>query len=322
VGEAARGRSVGSVGDLRERSGLRAAVAAFTLWGLLTVYWKQLVDFDPIELIAWRVASATLIMSVAVTVTGGWAAIRGAFGARDVAVRLVLASILLAANWTGYVWAVINDRVLETALGYFLAPLGTMAIGVFVLGERLTPFRRASVGLAAMAVAVLTVSYGRIPWIALLIAGSWSLYGLTKRRVPLAPAESLTAEMLVLVTPAVVLIGADGSGLGWFGDDGVVAHAVGIDWLLVFGTGAITALPLTLFAFAAQRVPFTILGPINYLVPLINFVLGWAVYGEPLPIVRAIGFGLVWLALGLVTYETLSRRGRERVLPVEVPVAT
>jgi chloramphenicol-sensitive protein RarD len=189
-----RGPSVGSVVDVRERSGLRAAVAAFTLWGLLTVYWKQLVAFDPIELIAWRIASATIIMSVVVTITGGWAAIRRAFGEGDTAVRLVVASILLAANWTGYVWAVINDRVLETALGYFLAPLGTMAIGVFVLGERLTPFRRASVGLAVMAVVVLTISYGRVPWIALLIAGSWSLYGLTKRRVPLAPVESLTAD--------------------------------------------------------------------------------------------------------------------------------
>jgi chloramphenicol-sensitive protein RarD len=220
------------------------------------------------------------------------------------------------------VWAVINDRVLETALGYFLAPLGTMAIGVFVLGERLTPLRSASVGLAAAAVVVLTISYGRVPWIALLIAGSWSTYGLTKRRVPLAPVESLTAEMLVLVTPAIVLIGADWAGLGWFGDDSVVSHAAGIDWWLVFGTGAITALPLTLFAYAAQRVPFTILGPINYLVPLINFVLGWSVYGEPLPAVRAVGFGLVWLALGLVTYETLSRRSRERVVPDEVQVAT
>jgi chloramphenicol-sensitive protein RarD len=310
------------VSDLRERSGLRAAVAAFTLWGLLTVYWKQLVDFDPIELIAWRVASAAIVMSAVVTITGGWSAIRRAFGVGHTAVRLVGASILLAANWTGYVWAVVNDRVLETALGYFLAPLGTMAIGVFVLGERLTPFRRASVGLAVVAVAVLTISYGRVPWIALLIAGSWSMYGLTKRRVPLAPVESLTAELLVLVTPAMVLIGADAAGLGWFGDDSVVSHASGIDWLLLFGSGAITALPLTLFAYAAQRVPFTILGPINYLVPLINFVLGWAVYGEPLPVVRALGFGLVWIALGLVTYETLSTRGRERVFSDEVRVST
>jgi len=200
--------------------------------------------------------------------------------------------------------------VLETALGYFLAPLGTMALGVFVLGERLTPFRWASIAFAVTAVVILTVSYGRLPWVALVLAGSWSVYGLTKRRVPLAPIESLTSEMLVLVVPAVLLIGADWADLGWFGDDGVVGLAAGVDWLLLLGTGAITALPLTLFAFAAQRVPFTLLGPTNYLVPLINFLLGWVVYGEPLPPVRAVGFGLVWIALGLVTYETLRQHRR------------
>lgn len=320
VGETDCGPSVGAVSDLRERNGLRAAVVAFTLWGLFTVYWKQLVGFDPIELIAWRVASATIIMSVVVTVTGGWPAIRGAFGDGHTTIRLALASVLLMANWTGYVWAVMNDRVLETALGYFLAPLGTMAIGVFVLGEQLTPFRSASVGLAVTAVVVLTVSYGRVPWIALLIAGSWSVYGLTKRRVPLAPVESLTAELLILAAPAAVMIAAGWVGLRWFGDDGVVERAAGIDWLLVFGTGAITAVPLTLFAYAAQRVPFTILGPINYLVPLINFLLGWIVYDEPLPVVRAVGFGLVWIALGLVTYEALSKRQRHGAIAAEARV--
>lgn len=310
------------VNDPRERIGLQAAVVAFTLWGLLTVYWKQLVEFDPVELIAWRVATAAVIMAIVVTIAGRWAPIRGAFGDRGTASRLVLASALLTVNWTSYVWAVVNDRVLETALGYFLAPLGTMALGVFVFGERLTPLRRASIVFAATAVVILTVSYGRLPWVALLIAGSWSVYGLTKRRVPLAPVESLTSEMLVLLTPALVLIGADWADLGWFGDDSVVSLASGTDWLLVLGTGAITAVPLTLFAFAAQRVPFTLLGPTNYLVPLINFLLGWVIYDEPLPAARAIGFGLVWVALALVTFETLRQHRRSVPLRDTAQVAT
>ena len=301
--------------DQRERAGLRAAIAAFTTWGLLTVYWKQLTDFDPVELIAWRVASAFAIMAVAVTVLGRWAPIRGAFRNRPTRIRLVVAAGLLTVNWIAYVWAVMNDRVLETALGYFLSPLGTMAIGVFVLGERLTPFRWASIGFAAVAVAILTVSYGRVPWIALVIAGSWSTYGLIKRRVQLAPAESLTAEMLVLVGPAIVVIGVASVGSGWPGDDAVWSQAVGVDWLLVLGTGAITAFPLTLFAYAAQRVPFTLLGPTNYLVPLINFMLGWLVYDESLPVARAIGFGLVWIALGLVTFETVRLHRSPSVQP-------
>ena len=304
--------------DRRERNGLRAALTAFTLWGLFTLYWKQLVDFDPVELIAWRIASAAVIMVIVVTLTGRWAPIRGAFGDRRTALRLVAAAVLLSTNWFAYVWAVTNDRVLETALGYFLAPLGTMAIGVFVLGERLTRLRAASIVFAATAVVILTVSYGRLPWVALVLAATWSTYGLTKRRVPLRPVESLAAELLVLVGPALVLIASDFVGTGWFGADGVVGRASAGEWLLVLGTGAITAIPLTLFAYAAQRVPFTILGPTNYLVPLINFVLGWVVFGEPLPAVRAVGFGLVWIALGLVTYETLRPR-RRNVLP---PLAT
>ena len=297
--------------DHRERAGLQAAIAAFTTWGLLTVYWKQLDDFEALELIAWRVASAALIMCLAVSAMQRWTPVLAAFRDQRTRLRLVAAGALLTVNWTAYVWAVTNDRVLETALGYFLALLGTMAIGVFVLGEQLTPFRRASIVFAAAAVVILTVSYGRLPWVALLIAASWSTYGLIKRRVALAPAESLAAELLVLLAPALVAIVIASSGVGWPGDTAVWAQAGGVDWLLVLGTGAITAFPLTLFAFAAQRVPFTLLGPTNYLVPLINFLLGWVVYDEPLPWVRAVGFGLIWFALGLVTFETVHRHRRE-----------
>ena len=300
--------------DRDQRRGLQAAVSAYTLWGLLTLYWKQLADLDAFELIGWRVSTAGLVMALVVTVLGRWPSVIGALRNRSVLGRVTLASLLLTANWTTYVWAVVNDRVIETALGYFLAPLGTMALGVFVLGEQLTPLKRASIGFVAVAVVVLTVSYGRMPWVALILAISWSWYGLTKRRVPLDPIESLTSELLVLFVPAVALVG-----LGWLRSDGIPVDAAGIDWLLLLGTGAITALPLLLFAFAAQRVPFTVLGPTNYLVPLINFLLGWLVFHEPLPASRLVGFGLVWIALVLVTIDTVrgtTSPDRRRVEPV------
>lgn len=270
------------------------------MWGLLTLYWKQLAGLDALELIGWRVATAGVVMALVVTVIGRWSSVVGALRDRAVLGRIALASVLLTVNWTTYVWAVVNDRVIETALGYFLAPLGTMALGVFVLGERLTPLKRTSIGFAAVAVAVLTVSYGRMPWVALILATTWSWYGLTKRRVPLGPIESLTSELLVLFVPAAAL-----AGFGWLRTDGIPDHAAGIDWLFLLGSGAITALPLLLFAYAAQRVPFTLLGPTNYLVPLINFLLGWLVFDEPLPPSRLIGFGLVWIALVLVTIDTV-----------------
>lgn len=291
--------------DRVELRGLQAAVLAYVMWGLLTVYWKQLSGLDAVEMIGWRVATASVFMAGVVSITGRWPAIVSTLGHWSSALRIVWASLLLTCNWTTYVWAVVNDHVIETALGYFLAPLGTMALGVFVLGERLTPLKRWSIGFAALAVVVLTVSYGSFPWIAIVLAASWSWYGLTKRRVPLGPIESLTSELLVLVVPAVLLVVS-----GFVRSGGIPDQAVGTDWAFLVGTGAITAIPLLLFAFAAQRVPFTLLGPANYLVPLINFLLGWLAFGEALPPSRVIGFVLVWIALVLVTVDTLRRSAR------------
>ena len=300
--------------DGEQHRGLRAAISAYALWGLLTIYWKQLSGLDAVELIGWRVASASVFMAIVVSVTGRWQPVIGALRNRAVVTRIGLASLLLTINWTTYVWAVVNDRVIETALGYFLAPLGTMALGVFVLGERLTPLKRASIVFAVLAVAVLTASYGRMPWVALVLATSWSWYGLTKRRVPLDPVASLSSELFVLVVPAFALVIG-----GFLRSSGIPDQATGSDWPLLIGTGAITAIPLLLFAFAAQRVPFTILGPTNYLVPLINFLLGWLAFDESLPPSRVVGFVLVWVALMLVTLD-MARERAPRAAPTMVPV--
>ena len=283
--------------------GLQAAIVAYLTWGLLTLYWKQLSDFDALELIGWRVTSASVLMAVIVSATGRWGPVIDALRTRAVVARICLASLLLTVNWTTFVWAVVNDRVIETALGYFLAPLGTMALGVFVLGERLTPLKRASAVFALTAVGVLTVSYGRMPWVALLLACSWSYYGLTKRRVPLDPVASLSSELFVLAVPAAALVIS-----GFLRTGGIPDQASSSDWPLLVGTGAITAAPLLLFAFAAKRVPFTILGPANYIIPIINFLLGWLVFDEQLPASRVVGFALVWAALILVTLDMAHQR--------------
>lgn len=289
-------------------TGVRAAVAAYVIWGLLTIYWKQLERFHPLELIGWRISMAAVVMAVVISIRSRWPIVLGALRSTRLLPRLVLAGTLLTVNWTMYVWAVVSEQIVETALGYFLAPLGTMAIGVFVLGERLTPLKWAAIGFAGVAVAVLTVSYGRVPWIAIVIAATWSLYGLTKRRVPLTPIESLAGEVFVLVGPAlaVVMWGATRAG-------GAPDVADATSWALLLGTGAITAVPLLLFSIAARSVPFTLLGPLNYLVPIINLLLGWLVYGEPMPVVRFVGFALVWFALVAVTADTIRAGRRARI---------
>lgn len=283
--------------------GLRAAVAAYTLWGLLTVYWKRLARFDAVEMIGWRVTTAATVMVAVVVATGRHRVVVEALRAPRLRHRVAAAATLLAGNWTAYVWAVVNDRVLESALGYFLAPLVTMALGVTVLGERLSGLKWGSIGFAVAAVVVVTLSYGRTPWVALVLAASWGCYGLAKRRVPLGPVESLTAELWVLAVPAAVLVGS-----GFVGDGGIPTRAAGADWAWLLGTGAITAAPLLLFAYAAKRLPLTVLGPANYLVPIIQFLLGWLAFGEQLTAARTAGFALVWIALTLVTIDTVRRR--------------
>jgi chloramphenicol-sensitive protein RarD len=294
--------------------GVRAGVAAYLLWGFLTIYWKQLTGFGAFELIGWRMAMAALVMAGVITARRRWPVLRDAFRRPRLVVGLVVASVLLTANWTTYVWAVVNDHIVETALGYFLAPLGTMAIGVVVLGERLTPMKRLAVVFAVSAVAVLTFSYGRLPVVALVLAGTWSVYGLAKRRVPLTPIESLAGETFVLLLPALGVIAWASARSGSVPDT-----ASTVEWVLIAGTGVVTAVPLLLFAVAARSVPFTLLGPLNYLVPIINFALGWLVYGEPMPLSRFVGFVLIWCALAAATIDTV-RSSRRPVLPEPAPV--
>jgi chloramphenicol-sensitive protein RarD len=211
----------------------------------------------------------------------------------------------LAINWTTYVVVVHDGKVIEAALGYFIAPLGTMLIGVKVLHEKIRPIQLVSALLGLAAVVVLTISYGRVPYIALAMAASWALYGLLKRQVPLQPLESLMSETIFLIIPAIALI-------IWFSqyDNSVMQSADFWHIILVLLSGVVTAVPLLLFAAASLKLPLTVLGPLQYSVPTINFLLGWLVYHEELSTSRFIGFGLVWAALVIVTVDSI-RRARQ-----------
>jgi chloramphenicol-sensitive protein RarD len=297
-------RRVSSV-DQRTASGVRSAVLAYSLWGSFTAYWKLLGGFAAAELIGWRVGSAVSVLWILVAARGRLRSVRTAVVRPDVRTHLLWAGVLLVVNWSTYVGAVISDRVIETALGYFLAPLITMGLGVGLLGERLTRLRMVAIALVAVAIVVLSASYGRLPWVAVLIGGSWSLYGLVKRRVDLDPIESLTGEVTLLAPIATLVIF-----VSFMRSGGVGETAQGLDWLLLLGTGIVTAAPLLLFAHAAPRVPFTLLGPIGWLVPVINLTLGWVVYNEDMPATRLGGFVLVWVALIIVAIETVLTRRR------------
>lgn len=291
----------------QQRAGIITGLVAYVLWGLLTVYWKQLGDFRALELIGWRVSSAALVMVVIVSVRRQWQHIVAVWRDRPLLARVSAAAVLLTVNWTSYVWAVVQGRVLETALGYFIAPIGTVAIGVIVLKERLHPAQVASLVLAIASVVVLTVSYGDAPWLALVIAVSWMVYGYIKKQVPLSPVESMASESLLLMPFAVLLaasLQADPTS--------VTSSASTWEFALVLLSGVATITPLLLFAHSAQRVPLTVIGPMQYIVPSMNFVIGWLMYDEDLPGWRLVGFALVWLGLVLLTVDTLGRARRRR----------
>jgi chloramphenicol-sensitive protein RarD len=296
-------------GPSDEQRGIVAGLAAYTLWGLLTLFWRLLHDFDAFELIGWRVLSSAAVMAVVLSLTGRWGAVVGVLRQRRLLVRVTVAALLLSVNWLAYVSAVVDGNVIETALGYFIAPLGTMALGVLVLRERLHTPHKVAIVLAVAAVIVLTWSYGRVPWLALAIAVTWTTYGYMKKFVPLTPVESMGAETMVLAVPALALVLAlsvDAGSVSSSASSGEVA--------LVAATGLATVVPLTLFAVAAQRVRLTILGPMQYLVPVLNFLFGWLLFDEDLPPSRIAGFALVWMALAVLTVDSVhrARRGRAR----------
>ncbi|MEI6496151.1 MAG: EamA family transporter RarD [Actinomycetota bacterium] len=282
------------------RSGFIAGLVAYFTWGLLTLYWKHLHRFDAFELVGWRIISAAIVMAGVLTATHRWAHLRPVLDNRRLLGRVALAALLLTTNWTTYVWAVVHGHIIETALGYFIAPLGTMAIGVIAFGEHLRRAQRIAIALAVVALTILTVSYGRVPVAALLLAVSWSLYGGLKKGVPLTAVESMSAESFIVLVPAIVTVIARAGGAS-----SVSGSASAGEWVLVAFTGVATVVPLMLFAYAAQRTPLTVLGPLQYLIPGINFLLGWLVFHEKLTVTALTGFALVWVGLAMVTIDTV-----------------
>lgn len=296
------------------RHGALYGVAAYTLWGLFPLYWPLLEPAGAVEILAHRIVWSLVVVVVLLSVGGRLAGLRRL--GRRAYVLLSVAAVVITVNWGTYIWGVNNEHVVETSLGYFVNPLVTVLLGVVVLGERLRPAQWGAVALATVAVIVLTLDYGRPPWIALTLAFSFATYGLLKKKAGVGAAESLAVETGVLVLPAAAyLLWLGARGDGTFGTEGL-GHAV-----LLAGAGLVTAVPLLFFSAAATRVPLTTLGLLQYLAPTFQFAIGIFLYGEPLPPVRLVGFVLVWAALAVFTVEALEHRRRQIRLAVQAAAA-
>lgn len=277
--------------------GIWYALAAYFTWGLLPIYWKTLHDVPAVELIGHRIAWSFIVLAIWITAGRGWRALRQNVTRRVLGLYAV-AAVLIGVNWLTYVWAVNAGYIVETSLGYFINPLLSVLLGVFVLRERLRPLQWAPLALAGAGVIFLTVVYGSPPWIALLLAMTFALYGLAKKTAPLNALHGLTLETGLLFIPALsVVVGA-----GVVGQSGM-AHAWPITAILLVGTGVITTIPLLLFASATRQIPLTLVGVLQYIAPTMQFLIGVFVYHEGFDGTQLIGFGMVWAALILFSIE-------------------
>jgi chloramphenicol-sensitive protein RarD len=290
------------------RIGLLNGFAAYGMWGLFPLYFPLLKPAGASEVLAHRMVWSLAVVALALVVVRRWRWAGELLRQPRRLALVALAASVISVNWGLYIWAVNNDRVVEASLGYFINPLVTIAMGVLLLKERLRPAQWAAVGVGAAAVVVLTVGYGRPPWISLVLAFSFATYGLVKKKVNLGGLESLAAETAIQFLPATAYL----VWLASHGDATILTEGPGHAALLA-GTGLVTALPLVCFGAAAIRVPLSTLGLLQYLAPVFQFLLGVLYFGEAMPPERWAGFALVWLALALLTWDALRTARRLRV---------
>ena len=297
-----------------QRAGSLAGVVAYSLWGVFPLVFHQLEEVGAGEILAHRIvwAFVVVVALLAIRRERHWfAGVRATQGALP---RLSAAAVLVGTNWLVYIWAVNHGHVVEAALGYYINPLLTVALGVVVLGEHLRRLQVAAIGLGAVAVAVLTLAYGRVPWVALVLASTFAAYSFLKKAVPVGAVTSLATETLVLLpVAATTLVVLEVRGTGALGHG-----SAGRDLLLV-SLGAVTAVPLILFGVAARRIPLSLLGLLQYLTPTLQLVCGVALLGEALPPARLAGFVLVWAALAVLAADALGSARRRAAEPVSLP---
>lgn len=280
--------------------GLAYAAAAYALWGLFPLYFREVAEVAALEVVLHRAVWSLLFLLAVLAALRRFGALREAFGSPRRAALFAASALFLSVNWMVYVWAVQQHRVVEASLGYFINPLVNVLLGTLVLHERLRRGQWLAVALAAAGVLWLTVSVGQPPWIALALAFSFGFYGLLRKTAPLGALEGLAVETLLLAPLAAAL-------LAWWTLDGRSALATGdaalIGWLVL--AGPLTAVPLLLFGAGARRLPMATLGLLQYIAPTLQFALGLWVFHEPFDARRLAGFALIWTGLAVYSAESL-----------------
>lgn len=289
------------------RAGLIYGFAAYAIWGLVPLFWPLLKPAGAGEILAHRMVWSLAMVGAVLLVLRRWAWAGELLRQPRKLGLVTIAASLITVNWGLYIWSVNSGHVVEASLGYFITPLVTILMGVLLLKERLRPMQWVAVGVSITAVLVLAIGYGQPPWISLVLAFSFATYGFVKKKVNIGGLESLAAETAIQFLPALGYL----LWLGAQGESNFGPHGAGHASLLA-ATGLVTALPLVFFGAAAIRVPLSTLGLLQYLAPVFQFALGIVYFHEAMPPERWAGFGLVWLALALLTWHALHNARRTR----------
>jgi chloramphenicol-sensitive protein RarD len=275
----------------KNKLGLLFGISAYVLWGAFPLYWPLLEPANPLEIVSHRAVWTLVFCFIVLTATKALKSTLATLKRPKIAAKLFLTSLLISINWLVYIWATNNGHVVEASLGYYINPLIIIGFGVILLKEKMRPLQWAAVAIASLGVLVLTIDYGRLPWIAFALAISWGSYGLIKKQLGLGALEGLAIETFIsafFYLGYLIYIGNQGT--GQFG------HHVGLT-LLLMSAGAITAIPLLLFNGSATRLPFTTIGLLQYITPTLQFSIGVWVRHEAMPAARWAGFLTIWVAL-------------------------
>ena len=296
--------------DAETRNGVVLGLIAYSMWGVFPVYFKWIETVAPLEVLSHRVIWAVVFGALIIALRRQWREVSGVFLDRSRLAWLALAALCISANWLIYIWAVQHARIFETSLGYYINPLMYVAIGIVVFGERLRRLQAAAVTLACIGVAVLTISGGVFPWVALSLAALFTAYGVIRKQVAIGAMPGLFVETVLLLPFALAL-------LWYFVAGGTVAFgsgSTGLSLLLILG-GPITVMPLLLFAIAARRLPLTTIGFMQFLAPTLQFCTG-VYFGEVLTTAHLVCFGFIWAAVACFSFDAL--RASKKPLP-DVP---
>lgn len=294
-----------------EQRGIWFAAGCYILWGSIPLYFRLLAAVPAIDILAHRAIWSLAFLVFLLTVRREWQWLKPALHSPRTLSLYATAGVVLAVNWYTYIWAVNAGFVIESSLGYFINPLVSVLLGVVVLREQLRPGQWLAIAAAAAGVLFLTVTYGQLPWIALMLAFTFGFYGLLKKQGRLHSAQGLTVETGTVLLPALaLLLYRELSGF-----DSLVQYGWGTTLLLV-AAGAVTVLPLVWFASAARLIRLSLLGVLQYIAPTLQFLVGLLIFREPFSQTRLLGFAIIWLALGIYTAEGLwQQRHLRRVRP-------